>query len=1793
MSEKNASYGSDFSRVFRHELASIRDRRRSQRIESLQQLSEAGDYSRRAVKWAINAAKQEADMAKQVADAAKRTEWLVSCTYWAYQLLQTGEEPGDGSTRAKVIEELRKAIQRFGAPEVGTTDRTTGDADADKAAVCAEDDGGSVPGEYAPVLKKKLEEIAAGLMTSAADRRALATAASELIDRIQQIFRDAPPSREPSRAASGTLEAVQKKAEASRAAQERALAASSQTSKLGKKIIKAAAINTVAERVASIHAIMDLLKAASDTAQEVTASETTEAAKAAYDALDRALGRIRHEEVGLIPKEIQELHAGLERFSDEIPPQQPASPPEETGDLQQKLVKADETCGTVCGTTFAELSTELTKGNQDDRLAEKLPELNDEAKQDLVKGHVEQVKPIVKAAIEQLSKRAVEAAGWAWRAEQEAAETLDQAAAVLKQLQPSADAPKTSGEADAPQPVLAVSPLPEEPALENLREQAVNLELAGLAFSGGGIRSATFNLGVLQALGQLRLLHSFDYLSTVSGGGYIGGWLAAWVQRELSLSNVEKQLDPSRVTQADAKRVVKKFEEKINDPPPDEPPNPSHRLQPVAIDEEPEPIHHLRAFSRYLTPRPGIFSADTWAFFAIYLRNLLINLAVLLPWVLAAVLLSRLLIWLFAIPDDLLSAGDNWVVSLVFLGSTACLGVWLYGERTRVQEAAESPDAHPEGADSVKSGRGKLLLLGVMLMTIASLWLFSIAPPSDEHVVRLRGDAAQQYPLRHPGYSWLNNESPIADWPALGKFALGYALGGVILSLTASLLTRALYSSGGHSWKLLGWDVCLAVGLGLFLSLALFAVVWPLGTDAAAVVTFGVPALLLALILADYTEILFVGKWMDELEREWRSRLGAVLFMLAAGWLLFFGATLYLPWALEQIADDPKRRAAIFSTAAAAWGSLSALGGWAGRWLQAGKATRRSLPWLRLLILIGPPVFLIGLLAVVAMLIPLLPPYPAEGILPPQGTRDPLNIACDPTALAGLKWSTYLLVAFFFMSLFSLIVDVNRNSMHMFYANRLIRCYLGASRRKRQWRRRVAGPIDSFWQWKTGDGGAPTNADAKGKRIARREPTFSGFDPADDMWLQDLAAVGPKAPAADAPAQPDKGYRGPYPLFNTTLNLVAGNELALQDRKADSFVLTPDFCGSKITGYARLPGKENFSDKGHLTLGRAMTISGAAVDPNMGVGQSPPLTALMTVLNTRLGWWLQNPACWGNRWEGSGPTAGALLIRELFGLTDAKSKYVHLSDGGHFENLGVYELIRRRCRFIVVTDVTPDHHAASDNLGNLLRLIRTDFGIRIDLDTGALAEGADGSTRWHCAIGLIHYEDVDPQSLSGLLIYLRASLSGDEPPDVRQYADTCPPFPHQSTLDQFYSEGQLESYRALGYHVASEVFAASAKIMNRDGCDPQTVQAEVRDFFARVRRRWFPSPPRSDQNFPKTAQLHVDVDKKLRTEESLQHLCRELYPELRDASPTLARPPLFAPPVGRATPALVSANADASPELFMTAEMLQMMEMVWFDMKLDDFYAHPLNRGWMNLFRRWTNSATFHGYWPLLRSEFSQDFVLFCERALNMRPIKSHCERLKKTDVAKWLSELKEMDREFLNEWDSERDRLPWLPTGRYLRDAVANASSFVDRFNPKKEPTDRSKPEIHPLVWRLSFTFGQNESQRRTCGLICAGPAFRGAAEQLELIVWLRGPYRSLGIGRHRFGEILSKIGEELGGKPARNGLPFRLYVYYPDAGVNRAERLEQLMWRNFFFDYEFRAVKETDAGSLAGVITLARELG
>ncbi len=144
---------------------------------------------------------------------------------------------------------------------------------------------------------------------------------------------------------------------------------------------------------------------------------------------------------------------------------------------------------------------------------------------------------------------------------------------------------------------------------------------SALCLSGGGIRSATFNLGVLEGLARNKRLGQFNYLSTVSGGGFIGSWLTAWIHRDED--EALKELGRPRPVNS--------------------------KGEPTPLKPEPMPIYNLRVYSNYLTPRKGLLSVDSWTLIAVYLRNLLLNWLVFLPAIMTALMLPR--IWAALVYD--------------------------------------------------------------------------------------------------------------------------------------------------------------------------------------------------------------------------------------------------------------------------------------------------------------------------------------------------------------------------------------------------------------------------------------------------------------------------------------------------------------------------------------------------------------------------------------------------------------------------------------------------------------------------------------------------------------------------------------------------------------------------------------------------------------------------------------------------------------------------------------------------------------------------------------------------------------------------------------------------------------------------------------------------------------------------------------------------------------------------------------------------------------------------------------
>jgi hypothetical protein len=277
----------------------------------------------------------------------------------------------------------------------------------------------------------------------------------------------------------------------------------------------------------------------------------------------------------------------------------------------------------------------------------------------------------------------------------------------------------------------------------------------------------------------------------------------------------------------------------------------------------------------------------------------------------------------------------------------------------------------------------------------------------------------------------------------------------------------------------------------------------------------------------------------------------------------------------------------------------------------------------------------------------------------------------------------------------------------------------------------------------------------------------------------------------------------PMHVVNICLNLTTGDELAWQERKGASFTVTPLASGSYPLGYR---DSRNYGD---ISVGTAVTISGAAASPNMGYHSSPALAFLMTLFNVRLGWWLGNPGLAGNdSYTRRNPRSSILpFVYEATGNSNDKYKYVYLSDGGHFENLALYEMVLRRCHRIVVSDAGADPKYIYDDLGNAVRKIRIDLGIPIDITHMGIIPPEEKKPGKYCAVGTIRYNAVDGEEAeNGLLLYIKPVVYSDEGPrDVLNYKKNSEEFPHESTADQWFSESQFESYRRLGYFSIEQI----------------------------------------------------------------------------------------------------------------------------------------------------------------------------------------------------------------------------------------------------------------------------------------------------------------------------------------------------------------------------------------------------
>jgi hypothetical protein len=851
---------------------------------------------------------------------------------------------------------------------------------------------------------------------------------------------------------------------------------------------------------------------------------------------------------------------------------------------------------------------------------------------------------------------------------------------------------------------------------------------AALCLSGGGIRSATFGLGVLQGLAEIGMLKRFTYLSTVSGGGYIGSWLSAWTLRAGGAEAVEKALGAGPTS-------------------------------PLAVDAD--PVHHLRRFSNYLSPRLGILSADTWTLAGIYLRNLVVNWLLLLPLLAIAVLLPRLAVAVVSPATWNPEPSTLWSIPglVLLLGALAVMTVSLpggSGPPAKVRALLTAAD-EPQFVAKVL-----VPLVGSAVALTTWWWWYALSKPIVLTLALgwflLAGFALHTlawiiYVLVAVGRSARAQEDKEPRLPPRAR-------------ATVRVLRRGISAgASGLLGGLLVWAAATRVTPAL--------IGGPAGPPVYA--WLAMPLFLVCFLLAGTAFVALDSRDATEQDREWEARAGAWVLIVVVSWVVVGFLTLFGPTLLVLAWEQTVTGVAacgVSGVASALFGLSKWTSGPSGE--GQGRTTRgRVLDWLALA---GAGLFLCCLVAALSLLLSVVTPMVAPGMVPLAVRETPVGywllgwvlpdhaghvvVLVGTTFGAGMALLGVLAVA---AGIAALLVNVNVFSLHGMYRDRLVRAYLGAS------------------------------------NTARRPNQFTGFDEHDDPAMRALR-----------PAQPGAGL---FHVVNIALNLVRGRELAWQERKAESFTVTPLHAGARRTGYRRLEHEGSYyGGRTGISLGTAMAISGAAANPNMGYHSSAVVTFLMTLFNVRLGAWLGNPS---DAWTSglAGPVVGLRpLLSEALGLTDERSAYVNLSDGGHFDNLGLYEMVRRRCRLIVVSDAGCDPACSLADLGNAVAKIRVDFGVPIEFDHLDIRprKARPGKNGKRAAIARIRYSAADAvpagltrDDLDGVLIYLKPVLLGDEPADVEAYAVSHEQFPHESTGDQWFSETQFESYRALGRWTAA------------------------------------------------------------------------------------------------------------------------------------------------------------------------------------------------------------------------------------------------------------------------------------------------------------------------------------------------------------------------------------------------------
>ena len=1051
--------------------------------------------------------------------------------------------------------------------------------------------------------------------------------------------------------------------------------------------------------------------------------------------------------------------------------------------------------------------------------------------------------------------------------------------------------------------------------------------LWGLALSGGGIRSATFALGVLQSLAQRGWLPAFHYLSTVSGGGYVGAYLQAMIHK----NNVDEAM-VKLAPVSDSKDSEQKF-----------------RKQTGATAEA---VLALRKHSNFLSPRNGTFSADRLSMVTGFATNFLFIQLMLIP------LLITLSFGISVVYRGLLEIWKTGAPSL--LGPAALLCLLLMYHFARRDTSPVDGQSQPvekrqkQALRRIRHERRSSFLavsaaIFTLVMTSLTLW------PAESIAPRTFSDLSSLAPtltlVAIAFVYWLHrNDVEGQTLPRLFGTIMSLGAGLTILVLCLHLIQQI------QMWESTAF-LLMPLSAGTPLLFVAFFIAGSIG--------IGVSSLTTPPLKEPDKSSSVNGSYI--LSYEWAQfsgmcGLGVICFAVLPFVLVSMPAAMDIGLAAMDSDRAPysyKRWTAASVAALVATPILGAVllrsinekaTSFRGRMLLRTRDISNAIaPW--------------ALILAIALLVTWGSQEIVQSIVgTPESCSSSLvleSLRCQSEILKAIpRNKRFMLVGTFTLIAWIWYVSarrLNENdfSMNAFYRNRLVSCYL-----------------------------APANKDRKPVRI----------DPTDDFPLGSLLRQKPERPL--------------YPLICCAVNLTSGKHLDWQDRKAASFIFSPLFCGhvsprnqsvdtidgrnlagdaydigdivqGTVTSWSELAPSELAKQ---TTLGTAISVSGAVVSPSMGHYSSRAIGFLLTLFNARLGWWVENARADKAR------DFGLNIISEMLGDAGGANKYAHISDGGHFENLGIYELVRRRCRFIMCVDASADPSRDFEGLGNAIHKCRVDFGAEIDIDINAIKPNVStGYSGQRAALGKISYDN----GATGYLLYLKPCLLGDEPPDISNYASSESSFPHEPTSDQFFDERQFEAYRHLGFVSGQQLLsdALIGRISQKFAGTPTDQfsalhsvtlgNSEAKEaLLLQLRHRFYEPSDAISLHFSRHGDALEKLYRTLRKDISLRAMDPYLFPGWPDR-------PLSSAAAGPGGPL----NSDFRACFYFAQEQIQLMEAVYIDLELEHNHRHPDNRGWINMFRQWGWSPVFRIAWSLSAQTRGARFVRFCESRLRIPSI--------------------------------------------------------------------------------------------------------------------------------------------------------------------------------------------------------------